>query len=635
MALTRRAALAAGSVILAATVVRRPAIGATPRARPNILWLVSEDNNPYIGAYGDKLARTPNIDALARKGVLYRNAFSTGPVCATSRFTLLTGVHAESCGPAHHHRAIAHLPAAIKTLPEHLRASGYYCTNNFKTDYNCDVDPRKIWDESSPKAQWYNRPDGAPFMSVYTDFTTHESQLFFDTPGAVGPEAVRVPAFLPDSAPVRQDIASYYNRIEKMDANIGARLRQLEERGVADDTIIFYFADNGGVLPRSKHLSYDEGYRTPLIVYVPPKWRHLAPAPAGTAVEGPVSYIDLVPTVLSLIGQEKPDYMQGRALMGPLAGTPERYVFGARDRMDERYDFCRTVSDGRYRLIRNYLRDRPASGHMAYAWQMKSYQDWERQHLAGALNTAQDAFFHVRPYEQFFDLQDDRDEIRDRMGEPVHAARIKAMQRALDAHMLAVIDNGFIPEGDAAEGYDASRNPAAYPVARVMALAALAAQSAARNGAALRSALGDDTAVVRYWGAVGLRFLGPAAVSARGDLNRVMAGDPSVHVRIAAAEALLKLGNPAATVPLAELVRDPTQTKSVRLQALDALTYVGAAADPALPAVRIAAADRDPEVAAAARYIVALRDGTYTPSSQIYPAGPKGPSQTPLPGPAL
>src|SRR6185437_7905145 len=138
----------------------------------------------------------------------------------------------------------------------------------------------------------------------------------------------------------------YYNCMEKLDDQLAQRLQQLEEKGVAEDTIVFYYSDNGGVLPRSKHYNYDEGFRTCLIVYVPPKWQHLIAEKPGTVVDAPVSYVDLVPTLLSLIGQPKPSYMPGRALFGPFAGVPEQLAFGARDRMDERYDFCRTVCDG-------------------------------------------------------------------------------------------------------------------------------------------------------------------------------------------------------------------------------------------------------------------------------------------------
>lgn len=636
MSLSRRELMSHAAWVMAGTVAGSAFAAPTTGARPNILWLVSEDNNPLIGAYGDKLAHTPTIDGLAKKGVLYRNAFSTGPVCAVSRFAILTGMYAETCGAARHHRAVAHLPEEIKTYPQYMREAGYYCTNNWKTDYNCDVNTARIWDDSSPKAQWYNRPAGAPFMSVYNFMTTHESQLFSVTPGRVKPEDVRVPAFLPDSPDVRTDIASYYNLIEKMDGQLAQRLQQLEDKGVADDTIIFYYSDNGGVLPRSKHYGYDEGYRTALVIYVPPKWAHLAPGAPGTVVDTPVSFVDLAPTLLSLIGQPKPKYMQGRGLMGPLAGSPERYAFGGRDRMDERYDFSRSVCDGRYRLIRNYLRDRPGAVHQAYAWQMKSYQDWERRHIAGKLNPAQDRFFKTRPFEEFYDLHEDPDGVRDLMSDPKQAGRIQAMRKALDAHMLEVNDNGFIPEGAAAEGYRESRDPKAYPLPRIMALATLAARRDARNVGALRSALKDGNEVVRYWGAVGLRFLGKTASPARAELQGIMTSDASPHVRIAAAEAVSHFA--AAAVPvrhLADILGAPNQTKPLQLQAMDALTYMGPAAKDALPQLKAVAQNKDFEINTAAKYLIAVLEGTYTPETPIFPSQPFGDSKVLMQPPPL
>src|SRR6218665_223502 len=305
--------------------------------RPNILWIVSEDNNPFIGAYGDKLARTPAIDGLARAGILYRNVYSTAPVCAPTRFSIITGVHPESAGPAHNMRAQAQLPEWLKGFPTYLRQAGYYCTNNAKTDYNSNLVADKIWEESSGKAHWRNRPANAPFFTVFNTMTTHESQIFQPLDGTVKPEDVRVPAYLPDTPTVRRDIATYYNRMEAMDGEIAAKLAELDAAGLAEDTIVFYYSDNGGVLPRSKRYCYDEGHRCALVVRVPAKWRHLAPAAAGSAIAAPITWIDLAPTVLSIASVTAPRHLQGTAFLGRDAERPKPYAFGMRNRMDERY----------------------------------------------------------------------------------------------------------------------------------------------------------------------------------------------------------------------------------------------------------------------------------------------------------
>ncbi|HEX7854590.1 MAG TPA: sulfatase-like hydrolase/transferase [Sphingobium sp.] len=630
MDFSRRQAIAAASGALIAQLATSAASAASldaPKELPNILWLVSEDNNPFLGAYGDTLAHTPNLDALAKKGVLYRNAFSNGPVCALSRFGILTGVYPESCSPAQHMRANAHLPKELKTYPEYLRDAGYYCVNNWKEDYNCDVDAKRIWDESSRDAQWYKRPAGKPFMAVYNDFTTHESQVFYTTPGRVKPEDVRVPDYLPDTPEVRGDIASYYNRIEIMDKNCGDRLAQIEKRGVADDTIVFYYSDNGGVAPRSKHFNYDEGFRTALIIYVPPKWQHLAPAPAGSVVETPVSYIDLVPTLLSLAGQPKAAHMPGRALLGPYKGTPEKLAFGSRNRMDERYDFVRTACDGRFRYIRNYNPDRPWGINEAFAWMMKSYQSWEAEHLAGHLNPAQDRFFQTRSYEEFYDLEGDPDEIHNLIDDPRHKGRIATMRRALDQHMLAINDNGFIPEGAAGEGFFESRDRKVYSLETLLPLGERAALRNPADFAYFSDKLTNANAIIRYWAANGIRGIGTAGAPARTGLRQMADGDASVHVRIAAAHALAMTGDPDNGVAILAAILESKEHMPVRLQAVDALTLIGEPSRAALPVLkRVVSAPPPPRnndgfndyVAIACRYLLAVLDGTYKPDLAIY-----------------
>lgn len=611
-------AAAASTVALGGAARVQAAVGKAAEAssqRPNILWLVSEDNNPFIGAYGDPLAHTPTIDGLARQGVLFRNAYSNAPVCAPSRFGILTGVYPESCAPANNMRANAKLPSILQTYPELLRRAGYYCTNNDKTDYNCDVDPARIWDDSSKTAHWRGRPTGAPFMAVFNTMTTHESQLFRPTPGRVKPEDVRLPAYVPDTPGVRQDYASYYNLVAKMDGEIAARLAELEADGLAEDTIVFYYSDNGGVLPRSKRYCYDEGLRCALVVRVPPKWAHLAPAAPGGEVTDPVSFIDLAPTLLALASLPQPATMPGTPLLGK-TWTPRQYAFGMRNRMDERYDCVRTVTDGRYRYIRNYMPHRPNGQVQAYEWLATGYQDWDRLYRAGRLDAIQRRFFEPKPFEEFYDLTVDRDEIHNLIDEPAHRGRLARMRRALDRHMIAINDNGFIPEGGEGEGYLASRG-GAYPLKSVMVLAAAAARRDPANLPLFQARLSDRREVIRYWAATGLLILKAQAAPAAERLGEVMRSDPSKSVRIVAAEAAAGLGHdPEAVAILASLLA-PAEAPPVRLQAINALTYV-ADARPALPAIRAAAVDEQQYVREAGRYLVAVLDGRYNPSQPLF-----------------
>jgi arylsulfatase A-like enzyme len=616
MRYSRREFVTLATAVAAAASVS-DAVG-NARKRPNILWLVSEDNNPFIGAYGDRLAHTPAIDSLAAGGVLYENVFSNAPVCAPSRFAIITGMYAESCGPAHHMRAQGKLPAFLQGFPKHLREAGYYCTNNGKTDYNADLDMSAMWNEASERAHWRNRPADAPFFAVFNFMTTHESKMFKPTDGRVKPGDVRVPAYLPDLPEVRRDLASYHNLIEIMDGEVAAHLTALESAGLAEDTIVFYYSDNGGVQPRSKRYCYDECLRTALIMRVPKKWAHLAPASAGSRISSPVSFIDLAPTVLTLAEIDPPAYMQGRSLVEKRREPPQ-YAFGMRNRMDERYDMVRTVRDERYRYIRNYSPHRPYGQHQAFSWQMDSYRALEKSYRAGALNAVQARFFGEKPAEEFYDLKVDPDQINNLIGASEHRARIDAMRAALDAHMLRVNDNGFIPESSAVEGYDASRVPGAYPLPRVMQIAAKAITRDALHVAEFVSLLGDANEVVRYWAAQGLLMLSTKAIAAKDALQTCLSKDASPSVRIVAAETLAALGDADHAIRYLGSVIDSQADARVRLQALNALTFIGPPARSALPLLeRAVESTQDEYIRQALRYLILVLRGTYTPEAPIY-----------------
>lgn len=614
--LSRRGVL--GSLAGAAALAAAGRAAAAPTSnRPNILWIVSEDNNPYIGAYGDTLAHTPTIDGLARKGLLFRNVYSNAPVCAPSRFGILTGVYPESCAPANHMRAKARLPEQFRTYPELMRAAGYFCTNNAKTDYNCDVDPKAIWDDQGKEAHWRAREDKTkPFMAVFNYETTHESRLFTPTPGRVTPDMVKIPSFLPDTPGVRQDFASYYNLMEKMDGQLAARLAELEADGLSEDTIVFYYSDNGGVLGRSKRYCFDEGLRCAMVVYVPPKWQHLMPGRPGTEIATPVSFIDLAPTVLALAGINQPSQMVGKPFLGANA-TPQKYAFGMRNRMDERIDFQRTVTDGRWRYIRNYMPHRPWGQHQAFEWLAKGYQDWEQAHIDGTLNAAQDRFFQTKPYEELYDLKADPEQLHNLAADPAHQSFLKMLSQTVDTHMLAINDNGFLPEEMPGEGWAPSRNPALYPLQDVMALAAVAARKDPSRVPFLRKMASHPAPVMRYWAVTGLLILGHKAVSSRSVLRRALSDDQP-HVRIVAAEALARLGEPDAAVRILIDLAAAPQPWQIRLYALNALTCIGKLAMPALAVARAAQMETSEYLKSAGKYLALKLTDSYTPQTEVF-----------------
>ncbi|RJK93844.1 sulfatase-like hydrolase/transferase [Vallicoccus soli] len=617
---SRRSLLAAGGAGLlaaATTATAGAAAAAPPRGRPNVLWLLSEDNNPYLGAYGDPVARTPVLDALAEEGIVFETAYSPAPVCAPSRFSYLTGMYAESCGPAHHMRALGEWPERFASVPEHLRAAGYYATNNVKTDYNTAVDPATLWDESSATAHWRGRPEGAPFFAVFTDMTTHESSQFGAADGATDPRDVSVPAYLPDTPEVRADIAHYYDRMAVMDANVGKRLAELEADGLAEDTIVVYSADNGGVLPLSKRFATEDGLHVPLVVRVPEKWRHLAPRPPGSREDAPVDGVDIPATILAVCGVRVPDNFHGRSFLGRRPDRRE-FAFGQRSRMDERYDLQRTARDERYVYVRNYMPHRPYGQSMGYMWQQRSYQVWEQLHLEGRLDEVQERFWDPKEPEELYDVLRDPDCVRNLAGSERHRPRLRRMRRALDEHLLATNDNGFIPEGHPLEGYDDSRVPGAYPLGHVMRVAAMAAERDPANLPHLLDELGDDHEVVRYWAATGLLVLGGDAAPAVQEMARVLAEEESVAVRIPVAEALARLGHPFHAVRFLAETLDGHEDPRVRLQALNALTWVGTAALPYRDVVARAAEHPDEYLRNAGRYLGFVLDGTYTPTSPVF-----------------
>jgi hypothetical protein len=285
--------------------------------------------------------------------------------------------------------------------------------------------------------------------------------------------------------------------------------------------------------------------RCALVVHVPEKWADYAPLAMGSEIAAPVSFIDFVPTLLSIAGVEQPKELPGTPFLGRRIARPKPLAFGMRNRMDERYDFVRTVSDGQYRYIRNYMPHRPMGQPVAFPLMLRSYQDVYRRHQAGELDAAQARFFEPRPFEELYDLNADPDQLHNLANAPGQRARVRDFARALDRHMLAINDNGFIPEGAPLEGYEASRVPGAYPLADIMELAAKAAAGDPAHVSALIAGLAATNEVLRYWAATGLVIRKAHAVSARAALVDALKRETSPHVRIVLAEALSHVGETA------------------------------------------------------------------------------------------
>ncbi len=417
--------------------------------RPNILWITSEDNGPQLGCYGDTQARTPNLDQLARRGLRFENAWSNAPVCAPARTTIITGMYAPSLG-AQHMRSRVAMPEGYRLFPQLLREAGYYCVNRAKTDYNLD-NLEQVWDQSNHKAHWRGRKNGQPFFAVINFTTTHESATRRRPHTAVqDAKTVKLPDYYPDLPEIRQDWAQYYDQMAVMDSQVGVVLSQLQEDGLADQTIVFYFADHGPGFARGKRWPGDSGMRVPMIVSFPPRYQHLAPQNYQADAASPelVSFVDLAPTILSLAGVAAPSHLQGRAFAGSRRQPEPATLHGFRGRMDERYDMSRSVRDRRYVYIRNYMERLPHGQHLNYLFQTPTTRAWHQAFLAGGLAPKHAQFWLPKAREELYDLDSDPFEIHNLAADPKYAEVLQRLRKANQEHWLRVKDLGFLPEAE-------------------------------------------------------------------------------------------------------------------------------------------------------------------------------------------
>jgi uncharacterized sulfatase len=518
-----------------------------PRPKlPNIIWITSEDHGPHMGCYGDKFARTPNLDKLAKKGMIYTRAWSNAPVCAPARTTIISGLYPTSTG-SEHMRSMTRLPANMHMFPYYLRLLGYYCTNKVKEDYNLEK-TGTVWDDSSNKAHYKNRGAGQPFFAVFNSVKSHESQMRNPKIKLVSdPSKVRIPAYHPDTPEVREDWTRYCDVIALVDADAGELLRELEAEGLLEDTIIIYFADHGSGLPRNKRTPLNSGLHVPMIVHFPEAWKHLAPPdyqPGGRS-DRLVSFVDLAPTMLSIAGSQPPEWMQGRAFAGKHIAKPNEFLHGFRGRMDERYDMQRSVTDGRYVYLRNFAPHLPHGQHVEYMFQTKTTQVWKKQFDLGKLNEAQSLFWKSpRDLEELYDLTNDPDEVKNIAYNPAGLAVIERFRAAFKGHALAIRDVGFLPEDEihrraaGSTPYEIGHDAKKYPLERIFA-------KTFRSVAGLpllKDDLKDDDAAIRFWTANGLIHHGKGSVvGARKELLAALKDD-SPSVRIVAAEALAQFG---------------------------------------------------------------------------------------------
>ncbi|MEM9620905.1 MAG: sulfatase-like hydrolase/transferase [Pseudomonadota bacterium] len=443
---------------------------------PNILLLMAEDMSQRLGAYGDNVARTPNLDNLAQSSVRFTNVFTTAGVCAPSRAALLTGQHQISFAAQHMRTSTGPLgpylalpPAALRAFPELLRQQGYYTFTDRKLDYqfsgvSAGSGPFTIWDrDNATDTGWRLRKNPEqPFFGLINFLETHESgvmrsggpphskihqamrnmrqQANLIAATVTPPADVKVPPYYPDIPAVRADLARHYDNIHQMDKRVGQILMALAADGLMDNTVVIWTTDHGDGLPRAKRELLHSGVHVPLLLSIPTGYT----SKSRSVDSRLVSFVDLAPTILELAQAPLPDYLHGTSLLH----SQRAYVYASRDRIDEVTDRQRMVFDGRYKYIRSWHPD-VAGGHpLAFRDNLDMVRAMRTLHEQGELNEAASRWFLPPGKEQLYDLHNDPYELNNlaESSNPSDARHRARLAKQLDQFLQQTGDSGAIPE---------------------------------------------------------------------------------------------------------------------------------------------------------------------------------------------
>ncbi|CAI8170742.1 MAG: Arylsulfatase [Bacteroidota bacterium] len=437
--------------------------------KPNIIWLVSEDQSPeFFPMYGDDTANLPHLEALAEDSVIYDNMHATTPVCAPARSAIITGMYPTTLG-THNMRTYNEgrdtnqpelgipnyspkFSADIKPFTTYLREAGYYCTNNNKQDYNFRIS-KDAWDQTCRYCQgeekanihWRNRAEGQPFFAVFNFQITHESQIWKqqNSKRHVTPDEVKnIPPYFPDDPVIREDMATNYSNLVRMDNEIGKLIAELKAQGLYENSYIFFYSDHGGPFPRHKRAIYDSGIRVPLMIKLPKSEK------AGTRNDDLWSFVDLAPTVLDLAKITLPSYLQGKSILNNKTKARE-YLVAAADRFDGQVDRIRAIKNKRFKLIRNYNVSLPHALDVNYRKQVPMMRRLMELNDKDLLNANQKRWFQTpkSPIE-FYDLLTDPFELHNLASDSSYTTEIRAFERRLDAWIKTTNDLGELPESE-------------------------------------------------------------------------------------------------------------------------------------------------------------------------------------------
>ena len=526
------------------------------KERPNILWVTFEDTSSYeFGCYGNKDVHTPNADSLAAQGIQFMNAWSVAPQSSPARSSLITGCYAPTYGMDVH-------PVSYDTpvdifFPQRLREAGYYCTNNSKTHYNSTNNNKACWDECTKTAS-YNSPKRGkdqPFFAVFNTVTSHMGRIrTFHTDGrrdytkeGIYTELLTLPSYVPDLPEVRSDYAGHLEAVQDVDTWLGFFLKDLKDKGLDDNTIIFFFSDHGGCVPRGKGYLYESGLKVPLIAYFPEKWKHLANGKSGKD-NSLVNFTDLGPTVLSLAGVKPTKNMQGKAIFGEYASKEERKVqFAFAANQLHHFMPVRAVTDGHIKYMRSYIPYRQFALRNYYQWGMPSNKAWDKLVL-GNHNTNPDwaLTFDAHPAEMLFDLDKDPGELHDLSSSPEYAEVLAKMRNELSNHIRNTHDLGFfLPTSRTGHVlYDVVRKEK-YPMEELYKLVEAAGIGDIASLPLFEKAIASSHRDMRFWGAVGYAELAhKKQISQCPQTLADLLKDEDPYVASEAAYAVTYLGRP-------------------------------------------------------------------------------------------
>lgn len=515
--------------------------------KPNIVWLISEDNSVhYSNLYFDTGVDMPNVNKMAKKGVVFNHAFSNCPVCSAARSTLITGCYGSRIGTQYHRKIEkATLPGDLEMLPAYLKRAGYHTSYKKKTDFNFIAG--KVWDSSK---DWSGRRKDQPFFHQHQFPVTHEGQLQKSGKSGTDNESVFLPPYFPNTPVFRKTINTYYDKHRTLDKEIGQVIARLDREGVLEDTFVIYFGDHGGVAPRSKGYLYETGLHVPMVLRIPENFKHLVDLKPGMRFDGFVSFIDMAPTVLNLAGLDVHAQMDGQPFMGPNVNTAkvntQDETFGIADRFDEKYDMVRSLRKGSFKYIRSYQPFNPDALQNNYRYKMVAYSEWRNLYKQGKLNDVQGQFFRARPAEMLFDLEKDPYEVNDLSVDPAYASKLKELRDNLTGRVKSMPDLAFYPESKVIK--EAIAAPVKFgnghkkDIGKLVDIANLQLVPLAKARSGISTALKSGDPWQRYWGLIVCSTFGKEAAEFIDTAKSIATGDSEPLTRVRAAEFLALIG---------------------------------------------------------------------------------------------